>query len=729
MFTCSICNETFIGIHQGSTFTTQCGHVFHHQCVMTWLERSQTCPHCRSPVSENKLVKLFLQFDPNAQVSWDRKTDEEINKLKEQLKALKEKESHHASSIYDLQLQLNLASTASKKSKEFIDKLQNEFENQIKKNCEIAANLKVINEEYNALETEKKQLKLKYLEQKTEVQSLQKNLYNLQSANSVIIDKLKSEIADLKSEKVNFQSRRDNVENTDIDQPCTSKMSIETENAILLQKTKTEYYGHDPCLIISAKQFLSGCVFLIIELHVEHESKMCNDITKSKLDIIAHGGLVEQLYSDRITHIICLTQKHHIVEQGIKDGKRCVTDFWLRDIITRKKMIPPWLAHHFPLPYSINNHLPCKNFKIAIVNFDLNEYYRIKTMIELVSGVITEEITNADIIVSMKLEGELVEKSIIDRVVNVQWINDVFFGKKIDLNKPGCLKYKQFDLCNPFIVNYDMVSHLMEAWKTPLFFYKRVYDLTSSPDHSTQFKKQKSISENSKSINLIDDEVNDNDVVITYIKTTPKSKPSVMFSGFSTGDKEILKMMLHLVGGTVASNLFQPTHLVMNKPKTSLEFFICLPTVRYVVNENWLRDSHTDLRFLDERAYLIQNLQDKHMGLCNVPAILDNYKRHQLFRRLSFFITPGITYPPVHRLEEIISSAGGIVEKTRRSLKSIQETPAFSYFIISCPEDHYLCNDLSDIHNVVYLPEFITCSLLAQKILTHKFTMDMTAQN
>lgn len=35
----------------------------------------------------------------------------------------------------------------------------------------------------------------------------------------------------------------------------------------------------------------------------------------SKLDIIEHGGSVDQIYSNRITHVICITQKHHIVEQ------------------------------------------------------------------------------------------------------------------------------------------------------------------------------------------------------------------------------------------------------------------------------------------------------------------------------------------------------------------------------------------------------------------------------
>jgi len=46
-------------------------------------------------------------------------------------------------------------------------------------------------------------------------------------------------------------------------------------------------------------------------------------------------------------------------------------------------------------------------------------------------------------------------------VVNVQWINDIIFGVKLSLKKSGYSQYQQFDLCDPFLVNYDMVPHLM----------------------------------------------------------------------------------------------------------------------------------------------------------------------------------------------------------------------------------------------------------------------------
>jgi len=37
--------------------------------------------------------------------------------------------------------------------------------------------------------------------------------------------------------------------------------------------------------------------------------------------------------------------------QGLKDGKKCVTEFWLSDVIGEQKIKKPWLPHHFPIPY------------------------------------------------------------------------------------------------------------------------------------------------------------------------------------------------------------------------------------------------------------------------------------------------------------------------------------------------------------------------------------------
>lgn len=43
---CAICQDWLVACHALS-----CGHMFCGLCLATWLSRSQSCPHCRKPVS------------------------------------------------------------------------------------------------------------------------------------------------------------------------------------------------------------------------------------------------------------------------------------------------------------------------------------------------------------------------------------------------------------------------------------------------------------------------------------------------------------------------------------------------------------------------------------------------------------------------------------------------------------------------------------------------------
>jgi len=72
-----------------------------------------------------------------------------------------------------------------------------------------------------------------------------------------------------------------------------------------------------------------------------------------------------------------------------------------------------------------------------------------------------------------RLEEELIEKiwEINKPVVNVQWLNDILFGEKLGSTELGNPKYKEFDLNDPFLVNLDMVSHLMGMVSINYIFY------------------------------------------------------------------------------------------------------------------------------------------------------------------------------------------------------------------------------------------------------------------
>ncbi|CAI6345443.1 unnamed protein product [Macrosiphum euphorbiae] len=72
MFCCGVCNAVFTGIYEESVFTTQCGHLFHAECLRMCFNKQflnqdvvLKCPFCSLFVDPAKLVKLHLQLDAN----------------------------------------------------------------------------------------------------------------------------------------------------------------------------------------------------------------------------------------------------------------------------------------------------------------------------------------------------------------------------------------------------------------------------------------------------------------------------------------------------------------------------------------------------------------------------------------------------------------------------------------------------------------------------------------
>ena len=60
--TCPTCFEPLASDSKNYIVTTPCGHLFHTNCVQGWLDTgNQTCPQCRSNISKDKLLRIYLQ--------------------------------------------------------------------------------------------------------------------------------------------------------------------------------------------------------------------------------------------------------------------------------------------------------------------------------------------------------------------------------------------------------------------------------------------------------------------------------------------------------------------------------------------------------------------------------------------------------------------------------------------------------------------------------------------
>ena len=58
---CPTCYEPLISDSKNYIVTTPCGHLFHTNCVQSWIATgNQTCPQCRSNISKDKLLRIYL---------------------------------------------------------------------------------------------------------------------------------------------------------------------------------------------------------------------------------------------------------------------------------------------------------------------------------------------------------------------------------------------------------------------------------------------------------------------------------------------------------------------------------------------------------------------------------------------------------------------------------------------------------------------------------------------
>ncbi|KAK9506186.1 hypothetical protein O3M35_008167 [Rhynocoris fuscipes] len=469
---------------------------------------------------------------------------------------------------------------------------------------------------------------------------------------------------------------------------------------------RPQFYGHNPNLKLPPDMFLLGCVFLIMEY-----DRNGFDVTMWRRIILENGGETELSYSLRVTHILCQTQKHPLVQQGIRDGKRCVTAEWLSDVMIKQQVLPPWLALHFPTPFS--DEKPCRNLIISHSGFEGEERVRVKKMIEAVGAKMTSYYTSHNnILVCRRPEGEKYRKARewSRSVVNVQWLTEVLFGHYSCLQHPDNHKYQQFNIGNPFRIDYTLVPHLMGAWKVPIQVTQECYERAKSSGIIGPKRKRPRVASPS------DLGTFEQENIFPIESTFPPigiPKAIVMFSGSTTNNDDD-KKVLHL-GGVTAKNCREATHLVMYKMQRTLKLLCCLSTCQYIVDIKWLIDSFNSNQFLDEKPYLIEDAEFESKHNCNIQKILANPDRSRLFSGKTFYITPGVI-PSRSALIEMIQCAGGTVEKQRKSLKQIQELDPTNYIIITVNNDFHLVSDVIRANIGVYSAEFIMTAILTQKL-------------
>lgn len=56
-FGCSICQDPF---GDSDSSVTNCGHIYHHRCILDWINRNRSCPSCRTSCAPSHLKRLYF---------------------------------------------------------------------------------------------------------------------------------------------------------------------------------------------------------------------------------------------------------------------------------------------------------------------------------------------------------------------------------------------------------------------------------------------------------------------------------------------------------------------------------------------------------------------------------------------------------------------------------------------------------------------------------------------
>ncbi|KAK2703920.1 hypothetical protein QYM36_017741, partial [Artemia franciscana] len=148
--------------------------------------------------------------------------------------------------------------------------------------------------------------------------------------------------------------------------------------AFTVSRISTQFYGHEPTVKLPGDLCLLGCVFIITDYH---KSKPQETVSEWKKVINRYGGEIESTYGPRITHVLCCHLTNPFVQQAIRDNKRCVTAFWLNDVVIKQQLFPPTTALHLPLPFSDDNR-PCHKMTMSVSAFEGDDRIKVKAMIE-----------------------------------------------------------------------------------------------------------------------------------------------------------------------------------------------------------------------------------------------------------------------------------------------------------------------------------------------------------
>lgn len=546
----------------------------------------------------------------------------------------------------------------------------------------------------------------------------------------------------------------------------TQESSMEKIKARVPQvDAEVEYFGHDLKLNIPQDAPFTGCRFKFIGY------SSVDPILRAKwIDSVKVAGGQFEDTLDQATHLICENRLGDDFSEALKRGIRCVTIYWISDVLGKNKMTYPWKALHIPIPFDKSDK-PLKDQIIAITNIKGRERREVKEMILRTGARFTEHFSSSNtLIICGNVGGNKYERALEwgVSIANCRLVSDILLKGDFNLSRMlTAAKYQLFNVNDPLkIYTYHDIRDLMKPWTKPITISEStsitlknpINGITMSTINSNDDSGIATGSNNSdQEVATTSDKQNCNDATIeieqsksipedeaTKLKTESESVPQdainsivpkeiisrikpkstrpikILFTHLSSSLLEKLEKCASKLGLALADNPINCTHLVVDRISRTPKFIMAFSRAEYILSYKWLIESNDANDLLDEKYFLLQDKEGEELYSLNlVYSLMKRKKRHGLlFNNLVFFVTPTVV-TTVSNVKEMIESAGGIVA-IRKPPSKLQVEQLRSegkrLVVITCDDDSHICAmfDFSDVELVD--KEFVISGILRQDI-------------
>ncbi|XP_062490394.1 mediator of DNA damage checkpoint protein 1 [Pezoporus occidentalis] len=192
------------------------------------------------------------------------------------------------------------------------------------------------------------------------------------------------------------------------------------------------------------------------------------------------------------------------------------------------------------------------------------------------------------------------------------------------------------------------------------------------------------------------------------------SPPKVLFTGLVAS--EAMEVALGSLGGSVATSVFDCTHLVTDRIRRTLKFLCAVARGVPIVTPEWIHKSATSGRILAPGPFLVQDpQQEQHFGFSLAQA-LQRARRHPLLQGYEIHVTPSVRPEPEH-MKDIITCSGGTF------LPTMPSTYRPRRVVVSCPADAWCWAPALSSRLPLASPELLLTGLLRQRLQLQPFLL------